>query len=151
MDVRDSELYSPPTEKVESQYGGMRFPSLLARIKAVFIDTLIILSIFTATTLIIDAIGEVPNVARGFVLIFMFYLYDPLLTSFTGSTIGHKAMKLTVRRYTDPGKTISLGQAFIRFLVKGLLGWISFLTVTSNRRKRALHDLASGSIILVSK
>jgi hypothetical protein len=41
--------------------------------------------------------------------------------------------------------------ALIRFLVKGLLGWLSFLTVTGSTRKRAIHDLLGGSIVMAAK
>lgn len=123
----------------------------MTRIKALFIDVVVMLLIFTATTLFIDTFGDIPSFVKGFILVFMFYLYDPILTSLTGSTFGHKAMKLKVRRYGDPEKKISLGQAFLRFFIKGLLGWVSFLTVIGNKRKRAIHDLASGSIMLTVK
>lgn len=129
-------------------YEGATFPSLLVRMKALFIDVIVMLIIFTATTLFIDTFGDIPDFVKGSIAIFMFYLYDPMLTSLTGSTLGHKAMKLKVRKYKDPEKRISFGQALIRFLTKGSLGWLSFLTVTGNERKRAIHDIVSGSIIL---
>lgn len=137
--------------ELDKIYESMVFPSLLARIKAVVFDFCIILIVFTITSIAIDAIGAVPDFLRGFILIFMVYLYDPVLTSFTGSTIGHKLMKLQVRRHNNPTQKISLGQAFIRFFVKATLGWLSFLTVTSNPRKRAIHDLWSGAVILHDK
>ena len=124
------------------------FPSLIVRIKALVIDFLIILIVFTATTLFIDAFGDIPSFVKGFILIFMIWLYDPVLTSFTGSTLGHKMMKLKVRKFMQPESKISIGQAILRFLTKWSLGWISFLTVTSNDHKRAIHDLVSGSIVL---
>ena len=136
---------------LETKYDVTLFPSLVVRIKAVFIDVLIMLMIFTATALFIGSFGDIPDFAKGFILIFMFYLYDPVLTSFYGGTLGHKMMKLKVRKYANPEVNISLGQAFLRFFIKGFLGWLSFLTVTGNRRKRAIHDLASGSIILMDK
>ena len=132
----------------EIKYDATAFPSLVTRIKAVFIDIVIMLIVFTVTTLFIDKFGDIPNFVKGSIIIFMFYLYDPILTSFTGSTLGHKIMKLKVRRYKNPDKRISLAQALLRFITKGLLGWVSFLTVTSNKRKRAIHDIASGSIIM---
>lgn len=138
-------------DKSDTLYNGVIFPSLLSRVKALFVDIVIMLAIFTVTTLIIDTVGAVPSFVRGSIAIFMFYLYDPILTSFTGSTLGHKAMNLKVRKYNDPEKRISLGQAFVRFLTKGFLGWLSFLTVTGNKRKRAIHDMTSGSIILYTK
>jgi len=156
MDPLDSDLTmttgaSEGIGDLETKYDGVNFPNLVVRIKALFIDVLIMLMVFTVTTLLIDAFGEIPNFVRGFILIFMLYLYDPVLTSLTGSSLGHKVMKLKVRRYDNPENKISLGRAFLRFLVKGLLGWLSFLTVTGNKRKRAIHDLVSGSIILTDK
>jgi uncharacterized RDD family membrane protein YckC len=137
--------------RLETKYDGTTFPSLVTRIKALFIDVIIMLIIFTCTTLFIDAFGDIPDFVKGLIAVFMFYLYDPILTSFTGSTLGHKVMKLKVRKYADPEKRISLGQAFLRFIIKGFLGWISFLTVTGSKHKRAIHDMASGSIIMAVK
>jgi uncharacterized RDD family membrane protein YckC len=37
------------------------------------------------------------------------------------------------------------------FYCKTLLGIISFFTVTSNKSKRAIHDLAAGSIMVYAK
>jgi uncharacterized RDD family membrane protein YckC len=136
---------------LEDKYDDTTFPTLVARIKALFIDILIMLAIFTAASLLIDSIGDVPGFARGFVLIFMLYLYDPLMTSLTGGTLGHKLMKLKVKRYNDPERNISMPRAFLRFIIKTALGWISFLTVTANKRKRAIHDSVSGSIMLIDK
>lgn len=138
-------------ELLELRYDATQFPSLVTRIKALFIDGVIVLAIFTVTSLGIDAFGDIPDFAKGAIAIFMFYLYDPLLTHFTGSTLGHKVMNLKVRRYEEPEKRISLGHAFLRFIAKGGLGWISFLTVTGDKRKRAIHDFASGSIIMTTK
>jgi len=132
-------------------YQGVVLPNLVVRIKALFFDVCVMLIVFTATALLIDSFGDISDFSKGFILIFMFYLYDPLLTSLTGSTLGHKLMKLKVRRYEQPERKISIWQAFVRFFIKGVLGWISFLTVTGTRHKRAIHDLASGSIILYDK
>src|SRR5690606_1421533 len=138
-------------ELLELRYDTIQFPSLVTRIKAVFIDAMIMLAIFALASVSIDAVGDIPDFAKGALAISMFYLYDPLLTHFTGSTLGHKAMNLKVRRYEEPEKRIALGQAFLRFVAKGGLGWISFLTVTGDKRKRAIHDFASGSIIMMTK
>ena len=150
LDGKDStqELEDKERDSLETKYDEMIFPTLVTRVKALFIDLIIMLIIFTGTTLFIDTFGEIPNFVKGSIAIFMFYLYDPILTSFTGSTLGHKIMKLKVRKYKDPEKRISLSQALLRFITKGLLGWFSFLTVTGNKRKRAIHDIASGSIIM---
>jgi len=130
------------------QYNLSQLPSLVARIKAFFIDLLILLLVFATVSILIDMIGNVPSTVKGFIAVFMLYLYDPILTSFTGGTIGHKLMKLKIKQLQDPEKNISLLAALFRFLIKGMLGWLSFFTVTGNVNKRAIHDLASGSITL---
>jgi hypothetical protein len=33
-------------------------------------------------------------------------------------------------------------------VLKTLLGWISFLTITRNTERRAIHDLVSGSVMV---
>lgn len=153
LNIQDSTDNLPLNKEEELQisYKINTLPSLVDRIKALFIDAIIMLIIFTATTLFIDSFGDMPGALKGFILIFMLYLYDPVLTALTGSTLGHKMMKLKVRKYNEPDRNISLPQAFLRFLIKGSLGWVSFLTVTGNKNKRAIHDLASGSIILIDK
>ncbi|HMG91926.1 MAG TPA: RDD family protein [Chryseolinea sp.] len=152
LDSRESfEKLVHERDQLDMKYDGIIFPTLVSRIKALFVDLVVILMIFTTTTLFIDAFGDIHSFLKGFILIFMLYLYDPILTSFTGSTLGHKLMKLKVRRFNDPEEKISLGYAFLRFILKTTLGWISFLTVTSNKHKRAIHDVMSGSILLRDK
>jgi uncharacterized RDD family membrane protein YckC len=136
------------TSEVASRFDVAALPSLVARIKALFIDILVMLLIFSATSFFISLFGSVPSIVRAFVFIFMIYLYEPVLTAFTGSTLGHKVMRLKVRKYNNPENKISIAQALFRHVIKGLLGWLSFLTVTGNEHKRAIHDLASGSIVL---
>jgi len=53
-----------------------------------------------------------------------------------------------VRKHSDPGKKINLIQSYLRFIVKFLLGWISFITISFNEEKRAIHDFAGGTIML---
>lgn len=144
IDLPESE--SDPV--VYGNYETEELPSLLARIKALFIDFLILLIVFASASVIIDSVGGASDFVRGFILVFMIYLYDPLFTSLTGSTLGHKVMGLKVVRYDNPEKRISILRGFLRFMVKSLLGWLSFITISANAEKRALHDLAGGSILL---
>lgn len=150
LNVSTTDLALEKYLTLENNYDETVFPPLVTRIKALFIDLLILLLVFSSASLLIDFVGSFPNFIRGSILVFMVYLYDPVLTSFTGSTIGHKVMKLRVAKYANPEKRISLPIAMLRFIIKASLGWVSFLTVMGNNRKRALHDLMSGSIILTS-
>jgi uncharacterized RDD family membrane protein YckC len=132
------------------QFDRSLLPSLVVRIKALFIDLVILLLVFTMVSIVVDAVGSVPSIIKGIIAVFMFYLYDPIFTAFYGGTIGHKIMRLKIKRFQEPDKNISLAAALLRFLMKSMLGWISFFTVTGNINKRAIHDLVSGSILLRS-
>ncbi len=126
----------------------LEYPSLVTRIQAIVVDSIVILIVFILASYILDILGEIPDSVRGFILIFMLFLYDPILTSLTAGTLGHKVMGLKVICFSEKERKLSVPRAIIRSFVKGVLGWISFFTVTGNREKRAIHDIISGSIVL---
>ena len=79
----------------------------------------------------------------GIVLFFGIWgVYERLCTSL-GFTIGNYIKGIRVRRATNPIQKINIFQAFVRYILKILLGWISFLTMHFNPHRRAIHDFAS--------
>jgi hypothetical protein len=78
----------------------------------------------------------------------IFFLYDPIMVSLFGGTIGHLVIRLRVKQYKYETKNLFFVLAFFRFLVKIFLGWLSFLTVSGNKEKRAIHDILPGSIVI---
>lgn len=153
-DVQSRKRFDQDTRNLQKpkkidQYKDYEFPTLLRRVQALFIDVIIILIIFLTSSFLIDFAGGAPNWLRGVILISMIYLYDPILISSIGGTIGHHIMKLRVRNIYDPNKNIFILNSIVRFSLKGLFGWLSFLTVTFNKRRRAIHDIASGSILII--
>jgi uncharacterized RDD family membrane protein YckC len=81
----------------------------------------------------------------GLVGIGLFACYEPLLTSFF-CTIGQAIMGFRVRKVA--GGRISVVQAYVRVIVKYLLGMLSFLTMPARADRRAIHDLAAGTIVV---
>lgn len=81
-------------------------------------------------------------------LFVMFFLYEPILIGLAGGTIGHYLMKLRVKQAGDHSKNILLPLCFFRSLVKATLNWISFLTMGFNTQRRAIHDFASGAVVI---
>lgn len=65
-----------------------------------------------------------------------------------GSTLGNYLMKIKVRDNLNTIKRINLLQSYIRFVLKFLLGWVSFLTIHGNKQRRAIHDFAAGSVMI---
>ena len=74
-------------------------------------------------------------------------VYEPL-SMMLGCTLGNYFMKIRVKKHNHPGQKINILQAFVRFLIKLLLGWLSFLTIHFNEERRAMHDLAAGTVMI---
>jgi uncharacterized RDD family membrane protein YckC len=111
----------------------------------VVIDFIILISI---ASVLIEKQGNIPylDTCRNFCL--LLYIYEPLLIALAGGTIGHHILGVRIKKVKQSEKKINMLQASIRFITKITLGWLSFLTVTGSPRKRAIHDMASGSIVL---
>lgn len=124
------------------------YPGLLDRIKAVMVDSVLLIVFMIIATAIFSAFETVPDFARITAFLFIFFLYDPIFTSSFGGTIGHMIIGLKVKREKDEQKNILFPLAIIRFATKALLGWISLLTVTSNEKSKAIHDSIVGSIVV---
>jgi uncharacterized RDD family membrane protein YckC len=74
-------------------------------------------------------------------------LYEPLCVAF-GCTFGQYVVGIRVRQDGNYHRPIHFGQAILWYACKILLGWLSFLTIRANPRKRATHDLAAGSVVI---
>lgn len=136
-------------ERSESEnISEVHYPGVVERVKAAFVDFGVVLLVIMITTYIFNMFEPVPVVAKKIALLVIFGLYEPLLVSFYGGTIGHFAMKLRVRNEQNENKNIFILLAFIRYAVKLSLGWISFLTVGGNKKKMAIHDLLVRSIVV---
>lgn len=64
------------------------YPGVLQRVKALGIDYAILLLEFVLSFQLIDFLGDTPGYVRGGILIFILFLYDPIMVSFFGCTIG---------------------------------------------------------------
>ena len=124
------------------------YGKLLSRIKAVVIDIIVIGGLGLLTTSVFSKFESAPDWTRLFAFILVFILYDPLFTSFAGGTIGHLFVGLRVRKSSDETRKILLPVAILRFLVKAFLGWISLITVSGNKKNKAIHDAVAGSVVL---
>ena len=134
--------------KKSIEYNREQLPDLITRVKAVFVDAISILLLFTLTSWVVNNIGDLPAGIKGFIFVFMIYLYEPTLVTLTRGTIGHKFVNIQVVNYRNPNKRINFIQASLRFITKYFLGWVSFITVSFNKNKRAVHDTVGNSIVL---
>jgi uncharacterized RDD family membrane protein YckC len=123
------------------------YPSLIARFQSIFIDTIFIIVLMFIIYLVLDYFPDAPDWLRVFLFISIFFIYEPVCLAF-GCTIGNYFKRIRVKKFNDTTRRINILSAIVRSLVKICLGWISFLTVHTNPSKRALHDLASGSVMI---
>ena len=123
----------------------MEYPSLLARVQSAFIDGIIT---FILIGLLITATNSLngENIPLKVIAIFLGLSYEPICTAFF-RTAGQMIVKNKVVDFTT-GKKINLLNAYLRFIIKTLLGWLSFTIMFSNKNKRAFHDFAAGSVVL---
>lgn len=124
------------------------YPDLFKRVKAIISDFFILLVIMIVVVLVFATFENVPDYVRGIAFLFVFVFYDPIFVSAFGGTIGHKLNGLSVKEDKNRNLNILFHLALVRFIVKTFLGWLSLLTVTGNEKKKAIHDMMVGSIVL---
>ena len=127
------------------------YPGVSDRVKAVVTDSFIIIFLLFVASYIFSYFEDVPTIVRIIAFIFVIILYDPLMTSVFGGTIGHMMFGIRVKRESNQTKNIIFPFAIIRFIAKGFLGWISLLTVHSNEKRKAIHDYVVGSVVVYKK
>jgi len=124
------------------------YPRILERVIAVFVDSIVIVLLMFVISQLFSYFETVPEFLRITAFLFVFVFYDPICTSSFGGTIGHMTNKIRVKREKDETKNIVFPLALIRFIVKVSLGWLSLLTVGSNKKSKAVHDMVAGSVVI---
>jgi len=119
------------------------------RLRAMLLDWVIALVIGFGAVLLAVAVGN-DTFSRdlGIAVVIALLLYEPLLVSFAGGTLGHYFTNLRVADERDGGN-ISFPKAFVRFVIKGLLGFYSFAILAATRRNQAVHDLLTRSTVQI--
>lgn len=123
-----------------------KYPFMLERIQSILIDSVLIVACMIIFSDILSGFKNVPDWLRAILLISLF-LYEPIATTF-GGTIGNNIKGIRVRKDSDDTKQINIFQALIRYLFKLLFGWLSFITIFSSSKKRAIHDILSGTVMI---
>ena len=125
-------------------------PSLILRVKSTIIDSVVIillmfLSAFVLNSLKIES-GEIRLIAMLSII-----FYEPIFVTL-GGTIGQRIMGLKLiksssyKRYGNE-LNIHILNSFLRYFAKLLLGWISLLTIHSDKYGQAIHDKIGNSIM----
>ena len=124
-----------------------KYPQLSDRVQSTFVDTILLIVLMFVFASVLDKFENVPDWVRILMFASLFIIYEPVCMVF-GSTLGNYIKGIRVRKNNDSTKRINIFQAIVRYPVKVLLGWVSFLTIHSNPKRRAIHDLVSGSVMI---
>lgn len=123
------------------------YPALSERIQSSFIDGIFLVILMFIASAVMDRYEPVPDWVRMVVFFGIWGLYEPLCTTL-GFTLGNYIKRVRVRQAGNPARRINFLQAFVRYVLKITLGWVSFLTIHSNPGRQAIHDIAAGSVVI---
>ncbi len=129
-------------------YDPSQYPNIARRYLATFIDGLFIITIFVLIAYLFQGTDKLSVTIRLLTAFFMFFVYEPICTSKL-CTIGQKILGVRIRSL-QANQNISIVSAYIRIVVKIMLGIISFFTIPYSKNKRAIHDFAAGSVVIYS-
>lgn len=127
---------------------GPAYATFTVRARALVIDAAVI----AAGLIVLVLLGSFTESLRGSGLatvigIFaLLLLYEPVLVSLYGATLGHRWSNLRVIS-DSTGNPPSFVVAFLRFILKTILGFPSFFTMAFTRRHQALHDLLTRTTV----
>lgn len=127
------------------------YPEIFERVKAILIDSVVIVGFMFAISYTFDRYEDIPTYARITAFVFIYLLYDPLFSSVFGGTIGHLMLGIRVKRESNEHKNILFPLAILRYIFKTLLGVISLLTISGDEKRKAIHDHIVGSVVIYAK
>ena len=123
------------------------YPRLIKRIQALIIDSVIFSFLLVSLFLLISSDAVTIRWLRAVILLFPVLFLEPALVSYTGGTIGHHLLNLKIQK-ADKNKKINLFLAFIRFILKSILGWFSIIFVLTTKKHQAVHDFLVNSVVV---
>jgi uncharacterized RDD family membrane protein YckC len=129
--------------------GQAQYARFSRRLRGMFVDWVLALIVVFGAILIAISVGNaVFSRILAFAVGLFLVLYEPLLVSRTGGTVGHWFTNL---RVVDDrtGGNLTLRTAFIRAAIKAVIGVYSFIVMLATRRNQAVHDLLTHSTVQI--
>jgi uncharacterized RDD family membrane protein YckC len=134
--------------KTPATMDGPRYARFSRRLKAIVLDWILAMALlFGAVALASNVQSDTLARILGVAVVVILLLYEPVLVSRAGGTLGHTWTNLRV--VDDRGGNLSFAKALARFAIKSLLSWYSFLTMMATRRNQAVHDLLTHSTVQI--
>jgi uncharacterized RDD family membrane protein YckC len=129
--------------------GARTYAKLAVRVRAAMYDSMIfIVTVMIIISLALSSNSEAAARVIGVIGIVLVVLYEPVMVWRKGGTLGHIVCNLRVVDDRTLGNPSFL-RASLRFTIKAVLGWFSFITIMASRRLRAIHDVLTGSTVQI--
>jgi uncharacterized RDD family membrane protein YckC len=122
------------------------YPSILKRYLSTIIDSMFVISMMIFVGYMFQNDNQMATNVRVGVILFLFFVYEPICTS-KYCTIGQKITGIRVRAMFLR-QNISIPKAYLRIIMKILLGFLSFFTIPFTKNKRAIHDLVASTVVI---
>jgi len=100
-----------------------------------------------ATVISVSSLGWDSRLAKVLSVLIPVLILEPGLVAFAGGTVGHRLLGLKVTKL-DGISRINFFTATLRFLVKAALGLWSLLLLLTTRRRQAVHDWVTRSLVV---
>jgi uncharacterized RDD family membrane protein YckC len=135
------------------------YAGIVSRALALAIDAAIVQGTLVVGVALLSLIGElvggvrlgpVGQAATAGAWLVITGAYFAASWAFTGQTLGMRVMHLAVAT-SDGLRRVSAGRAIVRTLWLGLcilFAFVGFLTVLFDRRRRGVHDLVAGTVVV---
>jgi uncharacterized RDD family membrane protein YckC len=125
-----------------------RYATFTRRLRALLMDSAIIMSTIVIAALGAQVAGDIPGTGlAAWGLIFLAaFVYEPYMIWRRGATIGHAANQLIVVSNRN-GQPPGFGTAFVRYVIKALMGVFSLMTIWLTRKHQAVHDMMTGTTV----
>lgn len=123
-----------------------KYPSLLKCYVSNFIDRAVTYTFIAALLIGFEEIAS-DSILLKFAALFIGMSYEPLLLASNRRTVGQIVMRIRVQQLSL-GKRLTLANAFARFWIRMLLGWATYITLHTNKERRALHDIVTDTVMV---
>ena len=131
----------------ERTLNGVTYPYIARRYVATVIDMMFVLIVAIVLAYVVHGAGTTALRYRFYIIGGFILLYKPLCTSKL-CTIDQWIMGIRVRDYKK-GVKISIAAAYVRIVIKIVLGFISLFTIPIDSAKRGIHDIVVGSVVIL--
>lgn len=142
-------MTSAPASSADAEF--VRYATFTRRARAVLIDSAVLTASLVAVFMLADLASNIPGSGRlaWLAMFCLAMLYEPVLVSRRGATIGHAANDLVIVA-DETGRPPSFARALARYLGKFPLGVFGFVTMATTRRHQAVHDLLARTTVQVA-